>query len=55
MLNFPCLEILLLNSEYIDLFLFRKRRAFLVAQMVKNLPAAQEIWVRSLVWEDPLK
>ena len=27
----------------------------LVAQMVKNLPAAQETWVRSLGWEDPLE
>ena len=26
----------------------------LVAQTVKNLPALQEIWVRSLLWEDPL-
>ena len=24
----------------------------LVAQMVKNLPAMQETWVRSLGWED---
>ena len=24
-----------------------------VAQMVKNLPAVWEIWVRSLGWEDP--
>ena len=23
--------------------------------MVKNLPAMQEIWVRSLGWEDPLE
>ena len=30
-------------------------RASLVAQMVKNLPAMQETWVRSLGWEDPLK
>ena len=29
--------------------------ASLVAQMVKNLPAMQETWVRSLGWEDPLK
>ena len=28
---------------------------FLVAQMVKNLPAAQETWVQSLGWEDPLE
>ena len=27
----------------------------MVAQMVKNLPAVQEIWVQSLVWEDPLE
>ena len=28
--------------------------ASLVAQMVKNLPAMQETWVRSLGWEDSL-
>ena len=28
---------------------------FLVAQMVKNLPAMQETWVRSLGQEDPLE
>ena len=27
----------------------------LVAQLVKNLPAMREIWVRSLGWEDPLE
>ena len=27
----------------------------LVAQLVKNLPAMQEIWVRFLSWEDPLE
>ena len=26
-----------------------------VAQSVKNLPAVQETWVRSLGWEDPLE
>ena len=30
-------------------------RASLVAQVVKNLPAAQETQVQSLGWEDPLK
>ena len=30
-------------------------RASLVAQMVKNPPAMQETWVRSLGWEDPLE
>ena len=29
--------------------------ASLVAQLVKNPPAMQETWVRSLVWEDPLE
>ena len=27
----------------------------LVAQMVKNLPATREYWVRALGWEDPLE
>ena len=30
-------------------------QASLVAQTVKNLPAIQETWVRSLGWEDPLE
>ena len=29
--------------------------ASLVAQVVKNPPAKQETWVRSLGWEDPLE
>ena len=29
--------------------------ASLVAQLVKNLSAVQETWVRSLSWEDPLE
>ena len=29
--------------------------AYLVAQMVKNLPAMQETWVQSLGWEDSLE
>ena len=29
--------------------------ASLVAQLVKNLPAMWETWVRSLAWEDPLE
>ena len=31
------------------------RRAFLVTQLVKNLPAMQETPVRFLGWEDPLE
>ena len=30
-------------------------RASLVAQLIKNLPAMREAWVRSLGWEDPLE
>ena len=26
-----------------------------MAQLVKNLPAMQEIWVKSLGWEDPME
>ena len=29
--------------------------ATLVAQLVKNLPAMQETWVRSLGWEDSME
>ena len=32
-----------------------QKRASLVAQLVKNPPAMQETWVRSLSWEDPLE
>ena len=30
-------------------------QASLIAQLVKNLPAMWETWVRSLGWEDPLE
>ena len=36
-------------------YLLQDSWASLVAQMVKNLPAMQEAWVRSLDWEDPLE
>ena len=29
--------------------------ASLVAQLIKNLPAMRDTWVRSLGWEDPLE
>ena len=35
--------------------LYPSHWSFLVAQMVKNLPAVQEIWVQSLGCEDPLE
>ena len=34
---------------------FQYSWASLVTQMVKNPPAMQETWVRSLGWEDPLE
>ena len=33
----------------------RRQWASLMAQLVKNLPAMRETWVRSLGWEDPLE
>ena len=33
----------------------RRKCASLMAQLVKNLPAMRETWVRSLGWEDPLE
>ena len=33
---------------------FPFKRAPLIAQLVKNPPATQETWVRSLGWEEPL-
>ena len=34
---------------------FQYSWASVVVQMVENLPAMQETWVRSLGWEDPLE
>ena len=36
-------------------YLLQYSWASLVSQLVKNLPAMQETWVRSLDWEDPLE
>ena len=36
-------------------YLLQYSWASLVAQLVKNPPAMQEIWVRSLGWEDPME
>ena len=41
---------MLVLKEHLDVFI-----AILVAQTVKNLPATQETWVRSLGWEDTLE
>ena len=39
----------------VNLYNPHHKRASLIAQLVKNLPAMQETWVRSLGWEDPLE
>ena len=39
---------------YIFIHMYTNMQASLVAQLVKNLPAIQEIWVWSLGWEDLL-
>ena len=44
----------LFDSMY-SLMLIIINWASLVAQLVKNPPAGQETWVRSLGWEDPLE
>ena len=38
-----------------DGYSFQYSWVSLVAQIVKNLPAMRETWVRSLGWEDPLE
>ena len=43
----------LIHFEFI--FVYGVRRASFVAQLIQNLPAAREIWVRSLGWEYPLE
>ena len=35
--------------------MYTASRASLVAQMIKNVPAMWETWVRPLGWEDPLE
>ena len=46
------------EHRYLAVLLFEQsqhKEASLMAQMVKNLPAMQEIQVQSLGWEDPLE
>ena len=45
----------LFSSSSLSAYPLQYSWASLVAQLVKNLPAMQEIWVRSLGWEDPLE
>ena len=39
----------------INLCQIHVHKAFLVAQLVKNLPAVWETWIRSLGWEETLE
>ena len=43
------------GMSYWSLEISQSVRASLVAQMVKNLPAMLETWVKSLGWKDPLE
>ena len=54
---FKSFRIILKVTEYQDFFdiFLVPLGASLVAQLVKNPPAMQETWVRSLDWEDPLE
>ena len=51
--------VLELKAEFLELEGIKEtlteERAFLVAQLVKNLPATRETWVQSLGWEDPME
>ena len=42
-------------EKYFHAILMVKNWSFPVAQLVKNLPAMHETWVRSLGWDDPLE
>ena len=41
--------------SFLALSIFLLGRSSLVAQMVNNMPARRETWVRPLGWEDPLE
>ena len=49
------LSAVILEPKNIKSATFSPFTTFLVAQMVKNLPAMQETWVQSLGWEDALQ
>ena len=53
--NFSICSYYSFNYTCIYLILCLLLGASLVAQMVKDQPAVQETWVRSLGWEDPLE
>ena len=51
-----CVYLFMFSAELMLIIIkIKQSRASLVAQLVKNLPAMWDIWVRSLGWEDPLE
>ena len=42
-------------ESWLNMQILRPLNLFLVAQMVKNMPAVQEFQVQSLNWEDPME
>ena len=58
LLTLSCLTSCIFLTCYIFLINFKRSFKYLIsliAQLVKNPPAMQETWVRSLGWEDPLE
>ena len=51
----PWASVIILKYEDDNFFPMGLFWVSLVAQLVKNLPAMQETWVRFLGWEDPLE
>ena len=48
-------EFPVLYNQFSLIYFIHGGWASLIAQLLKNLPAMQETWVRSLGWEDPLE
>ena len=46
---------LVLESSCLLFLNYNESLASLVVHLVKNPPAMQEIWVQSLIWDDPLE
>ena len=44
-----------LPTFIMEMYVYIHKWASLVAQVIKNSPAVQETWVRSLAWEDLLE
>ena len=52
--NLICISLMIIAVKHFFIYLLAMWASF-VAQLVKNLPAMRENWVRSLGWEDPLE